>query len=330
MSFYVRMRQKIQPYYRPKPKELLEKEETVRSLPEEFEPGLSVKNLWYLIRGKVTLDDIFKRELEEHEETEEPITKEEVVQEIKKVVTPKQETPPKPQPQIKSEPQSTPKPQKVQKPKKPTINWRSYNERDLIVFSDMKPEEKKKIVQITQARDNELYRGKMRVVNAHKRLDKINLKKSAPKLGTIWTYHDETCQQLIAHVPAMGRNRTQNRSSEVRATLEPTYTTTKQTRKEDRQYDRTHMIPFDYVNTENDYRLVVPFSSELNQGEIAKFENKMSQIPSNLIWCTFLDHKPWGVKWVTKVYTDQLKLIETLEVAWGSPEKPVRLRRGMR
>ena len=283
------------------------------SLPDDFEPGFSFKNLLLFVTGKVTLDQIFEKEIDQPSTAK--ISKDNVKKEAVKLVK-KQVT----QPKTKT----------ATKQKKKTVDWRRFNQKDLIMFSDLDKERKRKIATVTQIRDDELYKNVLKVINLWQRIDRVNLKKQAPKLAEIWTYHDETCQQMIAHVPKNGRHADFVRDKEKRATLEPTFKTTKNTRKDEAVYDRTHMIPFGYIGTENDYRLVVPFSAKLNRGEIAAFENKISNMNQSCYWCTFIEKKDWGARWISKVFDEDGNLLDSLQVDWGNPKKPVILRWGLR
>lgn len=161
----------------------------------------------------------------------------------------------------------------------------------------------------------------MKVYKVDKSMTNIFKVKQFPNEQEIWYYHDETNHQIIAHVCAGDRNRhdKSERSDEERTLLKP-----KLYPKLNEPYHRTHLIPFGYVGTENDPRLVVGWSGSHNSTDLNDFEIRQSNRKEDIYWYTGITRTKYGAMWQSVVVSVETgRLLDSLQLKIGTPSKPV-------
>src|SRR5699024_7401451 len=136
--------------------------------------------------------------------------------------------------------------------------------------------------------------------------------KNKPKLGQIWTFHDNDRHQAIGHFgPKSSHSAPPSmRSDERRAQLKPWVKPTKMKNA----YDRTHIIPFGFHGSESDPRLVVGWLQRDNRNKFKVFENKHRNYNTPIYWFVDISRiKSGGAKWTYRIYDARtLKLIHEL------------------
>lgn len=163
------------------------------------------------------------------------------------------------------------------------------------------------------------YPSQLKIRTVDRPLTNIFKVKQFPNKGEIWYYHDSTYHQIIAHVGSGGRSKFKERSSEERALLKPLLYP-----KENKAFDRTHMIPFGYVGTENDPRIVIGWSSIHNQNELNDFEIRQSNRQEDIYWYTGIIKTKYGATWQSVVVSvDTGRLLDSIQLKIGTSSKPV-------
>lgn len=150
------------------------------------------------------------------------------------------------------------------------------------------------------------------VLTYPKPLDNVMKFKNKPKLGQIWTYHDNDRHQAIGHFgPKSSHSAPPSmRSDERRAQLKPWVKPTKMKTA----YDRTHIIPFGFHGSESDPRLVVGWLQRDNRNKFKVFENKHRDYNIPIFWFVDIRRiKSGGAQWTYRIYDARtLKLIDEL------------------
>lgn len=150
------------------------------------------------------------------------------------------------------------------------------------------------------------------VLTYPKPLDNVMKFKNKPKLGQIWTFHDNDRHQAIGHFgPKSSHSAPPSmRSDERRAQLKPWVKPTKMKNA----YDRTHIIPFGFHGSESDPRLVVGWLQRDNRNKFKVFENKHRNYDIPIYWFVDIRRiKSGGAKWTYRIYDARtLKLIDEL------------------
>lgn len=150
------------------------------------------------------------------------------------------------------------------------------------------------------------------VLTYPKPLDNVMKFKNKPKLGQIWTFHDNDRHQAIGHFgPKSSHSAPPSmRSDERRAQLKPWVKPTKMKNA----YDRTHIIPFGFHGSESDPRLVVGWLQRDNRNKFKVFENKHRNYNTPIYWFVDIRRiKSGGAKWTYRIYDARtLKLIDEL------------------
>lgn len=148
----------------------------------------------------------------------------------------------------------------------------------------------------------------MDVVNYPKSMEKAYLFKNKPK-KKIWYYHDTTYHQIFARLePGQGFMAT----SEYRDDVARKHTHMLIRPVGIGAYDRTHIIPFGYVNTETDNRLIIGWDSNMNRNVLADFEKKQKYREVPIYWFTQIRRTDYGAEWSTVITDENTRILDTL------------------
>lgn len=143
-----------------------------------------------------------------------------------------------------------------------------------------------------------------------------------PQANKIWWYHDSETHQILAHLLPNGRKKfgPEHRSDEERKALKPAIRPVNLKRP----YDRTHLIPFGYVGTENDPRLVIGWNPVHNKQDLHDFEMRSSKLDEPIYWFCQVKKTDYGAVFVYIIYSvNDGRMIDSLKLNWGTPQTPI-------
>lgn len=145
--------------------------------------------------------------------------------------------------------------------------------------------------------------------------------KYRPKENHIWFYHDETYHEIFAHLLPGTGYKYKDRDDEARKLLEPML----KPLNLEQAYHRTHLLPFGYIGTENDPRLVVGWNGEQNSNGLNEFEQRNKKRAESIYWLTIIKKTDYGAEWkyiILSVETGQL--LDSITFKMGTNTKPVK------
>lgn len=151
------------------------------------------------------------------------------------------------------------------------------------------------------------------IVESKKPLTRAFSFEKQPKIGEIWTFHNDRYHQIWCHLaPGSGyRYKSDERSSEERKLLNMCI------RPADYHgtIDRTHMLPFGYTGFENDERFLIGWSAEANRGPFNDFEQKQKARKEPIYWMCSVERNvdKCGATWRYLIFNERMKLIDSLE-----------------
>lgn len=163
----------------------------------------------------------------------------------------------------------------------------------------------------------------MKVAKIKQSIDQVlKLSDKRPGPDKIWFYHDATHHQILAHLePGTGfRFGKDDRSDEERKALKPMLRPINLKQP----YHRTHMLPFGYIGTENDPRLVVGWNGSQNTNELNDFEQRNKKRDEPIYWFADIRRTKYGAAWRYQIFSvNDKRLIDSIELRMGTNTKPV-------